>query len=154
MKSPLCRDCNEYSAMVLLSHRSSLPSGGDFENALNRFLQCCGRGCKREADEISSSRPKRRAGNRCDTGLFEHDAAQLLRTHSCLGNNYPRIERTFRRRATESGNAIQVANELLASLAELTHYARSCAVLIFECLDGCMLAELRNACIAVDRQHL
>src|SRR5580692_5972725 len=131
MKSRPCRDCNEYSAMFLLSHRGSLPSSGDFENALHRFLQCRCRGCKREADEISAGRSKRRAWNRRDTGLFEHDAAKLLRTHSCLGNIYPRIERAFRRQATESGNSIQVANELLASLAELTHYARSCADLIF-----------------------
>src|SRR5580704_8910574 len=117
MNSPLVVIATNILTWLALSHPSSLPSRRDFENALHCLPQYCGRGCKREADEISASQAKRRAGNRRDTGLFEQDAAEFLRTHSCLRNIYPGIERAFRRQAAESGNAIQVANELLASLA-------------------------------------
>src|SRR6202021_666207 len=131
MKSPFGRDCATKSiATTNLAHPllarcgCSLPSGGDAQNPFHRLLQRGDRGCEGEADEMSTSRPESRAGDGRDPSLFEHDATQLFGTHSGLRNVHPGIKCACGRRAAESGNATQVADELSAPLSKLADHAR------------------------------
>src|SRR5207245_1124812 len=107
-----------------------------------------------KAHEIGAFRTKCCARNRRHSSVFEHDAAKVFRTHPCIRNVYPGVERPLRGSTAESGNPVQVAYKLLTTAGKLTHHARRSAFAVLQRFDGRMLGELRDAGVAVDRHHL
>src|SRR5580704_4088619 len=152
MGSPGC--ASSYSTeRILPNHRGAVPGGGSALNSFDSLLQVRSGRSEREADKVPTGGAECSAWDSGDTGFFKHDAAEFFSGHSGVGDIDPGIKRAFGRLAAESGDAVEIANELLAALRELVDHARCGTVAIAQSFDGGVLAELSDAGIAVDSQH-
>src|SRR5579864_3987263 len=79
--------------------------------------------------------------------------AQIFRGHACSGNVDPCIKSAFRRLATKTGNAIQIARELFTAASELGDHTRGVALAITERVDRGVLSEFGNAGVGIHSQH-